>query len=775
MEEHIERTEGEYSTIELPVLGMTCANCAATVERTLKKKVPGVLSASVNLVDERVRISYDPSKADLTRMAEAVAAAGYRLVLPRDDGTESDAERTAREEEIRRERREFAVGILCTLPLFILSMARDFGMLGMWAHTWWMNLLLFALATPVQFYTGRSFYIGGYKSIRNLSANMDVLVALGSSTAYLYSAAVLLFPVPGAHVYFETSALIITLIKLGKFLEARAKGRTSRALRALMELAPSIARIEDSGVERDIPAEQVPVDALVIVRPGERIPVDGVVISGNSSVDESMMTGEPIPVDKSPGERVFGATVNLQGRLRIRATGIGKDTALAQIIRLVRQAQGGKPPIQRIADRVSAIFVPAIIAAALLTLTFWWVYGGEFVPAMIRMVAVLVIACPCALGLATPTAVMVGTGRGAAMGILFKNSEALEIAHRITTVVFDKTGTLTEGKPTLTDWIPFGGDSMGDLCLAAGAESGSEHPLSRAVLTGAITRGCTPSKPDRFLAATGRGVEAVVNGRMVRVGKPDWIGEFTALSEEANTRVGELTGEGKTVMAVLVDDRIAGILGVTDCEKPEAAETVAELISLGITPVMLTGDNERTAHAVASRIGITQVIAGVLPEQKAAAVAGISAHGELVAMVGDGINDSPALAQADVGIAVGTGTDVAKEASDVTIVGGDLSGVVRAIRLSRETMRTIRQNLFWAFFYNIALIPVAAGGLHWMNVLPAFIRDLHPALAASAMAISSVSVVANSLRLAKKRIEPTYAYPVSAPSLPSNTGPVASR
>jgi Cu+-exporting ATPase len=767
MGEHIERTEGEYSTIELPVLGMTCANCAATVERTLQKKVPGVLSASVNLVDERVRISYDPSAADLTRMAEAVAAAGYRLVLPRDDGTESDAERTAREEEIRRERREFAAGILCTLPLFILSMARDFGVIGMWAHDQWMNLLLFALATPVQFYTGRSFYIGGYKSIRNLSANMDVLVALGSSTAYLYSAAVLLFPVPGAHVYFETSALIITLIKLGKFLEARAKGRTSRALRALMELAPSIARIEDSGVgtpnfapqnpgtpvEHDIPAEQVPVDALVIVRPGERIPVDGVVLSGNSSVDESMMTGEPIPVDKSPGDRVFGATVNLQGRLRIRATGIGKDTALAQIIRLVRQAQGGKPPIQRIADRVSAVFVPAIIAAALLTLTFWWAHGGEFVPAMIRMVAVLVIACPCALGLATPTAVMVGTGRGAAMGILFKNSEALEIAHRITTVVFDKTGTLTEGKPTLTDWIPFGGDSMGDLCLAAGAESGSEHPLSRAVLTGAIARGCTPSEPDRFLAATGRGVEAVVNGCMVRVGKPDWIGEFTALSEEANTRVGELAGEGKTVIAVLVDDRIAGILGVTDCEKPEAAETVAELIGLGITPVMLTGDNERTARAVASRIGITRVIAGVLPEQKAAAVAGISAHGELVAMVGDGINDSPALAQADVGIAVGTGTDIAKEASDVTIVGGDLSGVVRAIRLSRETMRTIRQNLFWAFFYNIALIPAAAGALHWMNGLPAFIRDLHPALAASAMAISSVSVVANSLRLAKKRIE----------------------
>lgn len=753
MEEHTEHTEGEIRSIELPVLGMTCVNCAAIVERTLKRKVPGVRSASVNLADERVHITYDPSAADLARMAEAVAAAGYRLVLPRGDESESDTERTAREEEVRRERREFLAGIALTLPLFILSMARDFGMLGMWAHDPWMNRLFFALATPVQFYTGRSFYIGGLGSLRNRSANMDVLVALGSSTAYLFSVAALFVPGLGAHTYFETSALIITLIKLGKFLEARAKGRTSRAIRALMELSPSVAHIEESGIERDIPAEKVPRDAVVIVRPGERIPVDGVVLAGDSSVDESMMTGESVPLDKSPGDRVFGATVNMQGLLRIRATGVGKDTALAQIIRLVRQAQGSKPPIQRIADRVAAVFVPAIILTALLTLAFWWAYGGEFVPAMIRMVAVLVIACPCALGLATPTAVMVGTGRGAAMGILFKNSEAIETAHRITTVVFDKTGTLTEGKPVLTDWIPFGEDSDRDLCLAAGAESGSEHPLSRAVLAGAIARGCTPVEPDRLLAVTGRGVEAIVNGRMVRVGKPDWIGGFTALSSETNALVGTLAGEGKTVMAVLINDRIAGVLGVTDREKSGAAETVADLISLGITPVMLTGDNEQTARSVASRIGITRVIAGVLPEQKADVVAGISAHGERVGMVGDGINDSPALARADVGIAVGTGTDVAKEASDVTIIGGDLAGVVRAIRLSRETMRTIRQNLFWAFFYNTALIPVAAGALHWADGIPGFIRDLNPALAAAAMAFSSVSVVANSLRLAKKRIE----------------------
>jgi Cu+-exporting ATPase len=753
LEKHVEHPEGDTSSIELPVLGMTCANCAAIVERTLKRKVPGVSSASVNLADERVHITYDPFAADLPRMAEAVAAAGYRLVLPRGDGSDYDAERTAREEEVRRERREFLAGIALTLPLFILSMARDFGMLGMWAHNPWMNRLFFALATPVQFYTGRSFYIGGLGSLRNRSANMDVLVALGSSTAYLYSVAALIVPGLGAHVYFETSALIITLIKLGKFLEARAKGRTSRAIRALMELSPPVAHIEESGIERDIPAEQVPRDAVVIVRPGERIPVDGVVLAGDSSVDESMMTGESVPADKSPGDRVFGATVNMQGLLRIRATGVGKDTALAQIIRLVRQAQGSKPPIQRIADRVSAVFVPAIILTALLTLAFWWAYGGEFVPAMIRMVAVLVIACPCALGLATPTAVMVGTGRGAAMGILFKNSETLETAHRITTVVFDKTGTLTEGKPALTDWIPFGEDGDRDLCLAAGAESGSEHPLSRAVLAGAIARGCSPVEPDSLLAVSGRGVEAIVDGHTVRVGKPDWIGGFTALAGEANALAGALAEDGKTVMAVLIDDRIAGVLGVTDREKPGAAETVADLIGLDITPVMLTGDNEQTARSVASRIGITRVIAGVLPEQKADVVAGISARGERVGMVGDGINDSPALARADVGIALGTGTDVAKEASDVTVVGGDLAGVARAIRLSRETMRTIRQNLFWAFFYNTALIPVAAGALHWADGIPGFIRDLHPALAAAAMAFSSVSVVANSLRLAKKRIE----------------------
>lgn len=752
MEENQEACEETRCTVDLPVVGMSCANCALAVERTLKRKVPGVESAAVNLADESVHITYDPETTDLDRMAEAVEAAGYRLVLPVGDESPEDAEQKAREEDIRREHRSFLVGVAFTLPLFILSMGRDFGLLGMWAHAGWMNWLFFALATPVQFYTGRDFYTGGVKSIRNLSANMDVLVALGSSTAYFYSVAALLLPGLGDHVYFETAAFIITLIKLGKLLEARAKGQASQAIRKLMDLAPAVARVDENGIEKEIPADRVRPGTVVIVRPGERVPVDGVVVSGRSAVDESMMTGESIPVDKAPDDRVFGATVNLQGLLRVKATGVGRDTALAQIIRLVRQAQGSRAPIQRIADRVSAVFVPVIVLIALATFALWWTLGGAFVPAMIRMVAVLVIACPCALGLATPTAVMVGTGRGAGMGILFKNSEALETAQRLNTILLDKTGTITEGRPVLTDWLPHGEHGADDLCLIAGAESGSEHPLSRAMVEGARDRGCTPVAPGHFLAVTGRGIEAVVNGHHIRVGKPLWIGEFSPIAPDTQSAVDNLAHAGKTVMLALVDNRPAGVLAVSDREKPEASRAVAELRELGIEPVMLTGDNEPTARAIADRVGITRVIAGVLPDRKAEVVAEESGRGHVVGMVGDGINDSPALARADVGIAIGTGTDVAKEASDVTLVGGDLAGVPRAVRLSRETMRTIRQNLFWAFFYNVLLIPVAAGAFFWVDWLPSFIRQLHPALAAGAMALSSVSVVTNSLRLARKKI-----------------------
>ncbi len=739
-------------SVDLPVVGMTCANCALAVERTLRKKVPGVESAAVNLADETVHIVYHPETTGLDRMAEAVEAAGYRLVVPEEGEPEGDAEQQAREEEVRRERRSFIVGVAFTLPLFLLSMARDFGLLGMWSHAAWMNWLFFALATPVQFYTGRGFYTGGIKSIRNLSANMDVLVALGSSSAYFYSIAALLVPGLGTHVYFETSALIITLIKLGKLLEARAKGQASQAIRRLMELAPAVARVEENGVEREIPANRVRRDTVVVVRPGERIPVDGIVLFGSSAVDESMMTGESIPVDKRTEDRVFGATINMQGLLRIRATGVGKDTALAQIIRLVRQAQGSKPPIQRLADRVSAVFVPVIIVVAMITFALWWAIGGEFVPALIRMVAVLVIACPCALGLATPTAVMVGTGKGAGMGILFRNSGALETAHRLTTVMFDKTGTITEGKPSLTDWVPIGGESAEDICRIASAESGSEHPLSRAIVEGAKARGCILRGPEQFQAFAGLGIEAVIDGYSVRVGKPSWIESFSTLSPALSSQAETLANDGKTVMAAQIDGRVAGLLAVSDREKPDAAHAVESLKAMGIDPIMLTGDNEPTARAIAGRVGIAHVIAGVLPDRKAAVVGEASEAGGVVGMVGDGINDSPALARADVGIAIGTGTDVAMEASDITLVGGDLSGVARAIRLSRETMRTIRQNLFWAFFYNIILIPVAAGALFWAHWLPGVIRELHPALAAAAMAFSSVSVVTNSLRLARRKI-----------------------
>jgi Cu+-exporting ATPase len=458
---------------ELPVVGMTCARCAATVERTLNRKVPGVLSANVNFGTETATVEFDPALTDLQTMAKAVQKAGYELVLPAAGLEEQDAEQAARERELRSQKRFFLVGLLFTVPLFVMAMGRDFFLLGAWVHAVWVNWLFFLLATPVQFYTGWGFYTGGWKSVRAGSANMDVLVALGSSAAYFYSVAVLILPGVGQHVYFETSAVIITLIKLGKLLEARAKGHASAAIRKLMDLAPKVAHVEDeNGREHDIPADQVQAGQLVLIRPGERIPVDGLVLSGQSAVDESMLTGESIPVDKEEGEVVFGATVNQQGLLKIRATGVGSQTALAQIIRLVRQAQGSKAPIQRLADRVSSVFVPVIIIIAGITLGVWWAVGGEFVPAMIRMVAVLVIACPCALGLATPTAIMVGTGKGAGMGILFKNSEALETAHRLSTVMFDKTGTITKGEPALTDWIPLDSDGKQALVLAASVAPG---------------------------------------------------------------------------------------------------------------------------------------------------------------------------------------------------------------------------------------------------------------------------------------------------------------
>ncbi|MBW2623007.1 MAG: copper-translocating P-type ATPase [Deltaproteobacteria bacterium] len=739
--------------IDLPVVGMTCTNCANTVARTLNKKVPGVLTASVNFGTETATVEYNPSLTSPQDMAEAVRKAGYELILPTEGGGAADAEQIARDRELRNQQRFFLAGLIFTIPLFILSMSRDFSLLGPWAHAAWVNWLFFGLATPVQFYTGWDFYTGSYRSVRSGAANMDVLVALGSSTAFFYSIAVLVFPGVGDHVYFETSALIITLIKLGKLLETNAKGQASSAIRKLMDLAPKVAHLENADGElEDIPADRVQAGQIVVIRPGESIPVDGQVVSGQSAVDESMLTGESIPIDKVEGDAVFGATVNQQGLLRVEATGVGSSTALAQIVRLVREAQGSKAPIQRLADSVAAVFVPVIIVIALVTFGIWWTVSGELVSAMIRMVAVLVIACPCALGLATPTAIMVGTGKGAGRGILFKNSEALETAHRLTRVMFDKTGTITKGEPALTDWIPLenGGDET--LALVASAESGSEHPIARAIVESGNRRGLRLSSVEEFEAASGFGLKATVSGHTVRVGKPGWFQEDNQLSGKVLDQVREIASQGKTVMVAEVDGRVAGILAVADEEKEGAKEAVAELKNMDITPVMLTGDNEQTAQAIAAKVGIKEIVAGILPERKEGIVREAHEQGQVVAMVGDGINDAPALARADVGIAIGTGTDVAMEASDITLVGGELSGVARAIRLSRATMRTIKQNLFWAFFYNAALVPIAAGVLAPFPWVPNFIGQLHPAMAAAAMALSSVTVVTNSLRLGRRSI-----------------------
>jgi Cu+-exporting ATPase len=738
--------------VELPITGMTCANCTATVERTLNKKVPGVVTANVNLATERATVEYIPGVATVAAMIEAIEAAGYGVVQAAADATEQleDIEAKARQAEIADQTHRFWVGVVFALPLFLLSMARDFGLLGTWAHAPWVNWFFLALATPVQFYTGWDYYVGSYHALRNRTANMDVLVAMGSSVAYVFSVVVLVFRPEGQHVYFETSAVIITLIKLGKMLEARAKGRTGEAIRKLMGLRTKTARVIRDGAEVDIPVEQVRVGDTVVVRPGERVPVDGVVVEGSSAVDESMLTGEPLPVDKGPGDDIVGATINKQGLLKFEATRVGAETALAQIIRLVQEAQGSKAPIQRLADQVAGVFVPAVILIAFTVFAVWWIASGDFTTAMIRLVSVLVIACPCALGLATPTAIMVGTGKGAELGILFKNSEALETTHRLRVVVLDKTGTLTVGEPTVTDVV---GDGR-ILRLAASAERGSEHPLGQAVIAEAEARGLTLADPQDFGAIPGKGIRAHIEGHTVLVGKPAWTEAEGISLGDLSGEVERLQGETKTAIVVAVDGEAAGVLGIADSLKEGSAEAVAQLRQLGLETVMLTGDNKRTAETIAAQVGIDKVVAEVLPAAKSERVKQLQSEGRLVAMVGDGINDAPALAQADVGIALGTGTDVAMETAGVTLMRGDLRVVSQALALSRATMRTIKQNLFWAFFYNVILIPVAAGVLYplpWAWI-PDVLRQLHPVLAAFAMAFSSITVVSNSLRLRRAEL-----------------------
>lgn len=735
--------------IELPITGMTCASCTRTVERVLKKQ-PGVLAVDVNLATEKASVSYSPGSLRRSDLIKAVENAGYGVINLENALQPEDAEQAARQAEIDKQQRLLIIGAIFTLPLFILSMMvhfqHDIPVLMDW-FPWLMRsewIFVFgALATPVQLILGRQYIVGAYKAARNGTTNMDTLVALGSSVAYLYSLVVLLGrifdfgDVVGTMDYFETSAVILTLITLGKLLEARAKGRTSEAIKKLMGLTPRTATRLQNGEELEISIDDVMPGDHLVVRPGERIPVDGIVFEGYSAVDESMLTGESLPVNKVVGSNVIGATINKQGRLIIEATRVGTETALAQIIRLVQQAQGSKAPIQRVADQISSIFVPVVLVLAVLTFVGWLVIGQvPFTQAMINAVAVLVIACPCALGLATPTAIMVGTGKSAENGILFKNSEALETVRRLQVIALDKTGTITRGEPDVIDIVPFNGYSREDLLYFAGsAERGSEHPLGQAIVKAAKIDNEKLADPQQFEADSGRGIRAIVDEKLVRVGSPRYFAEQSFDLQSASEQIESLQKQAQTATLVAIDDSLAGIIGIADTVKEGSLEAIRQLQAQGLEVVMITGDNALTAQAIAQGVGIQRVLADVLPGDKARVIEELQAEAKQVAMVGDGINDAPALAQADVGIAIGTGTDIAMEASDVTLMSGDLRGVVKALQLSKLTMRTIYQNLFWAFIYNIILIPVAIAG------------GLVPMLAAGAMAFSSVFVVLNSLRL----------------------------
>jgi Cu+-exporting ATPase len=752
----------ERARISLPVTGMTCAACARRVEKALSG-TDGVRAANVNFATEKATVEYDPASVGLGRLVGAVEDAGYGVVREEEEHTGD-----AHAREYGKLRSDFLVAAVLTALILIGSLPHMLGFMLPVPVTW-LNLGLLALATPVQFRAGRRFYRGAWGALGHRSADMNTMVVVGTSAAYLYSAvatvAPQLFGGMVADVYFDTSSLIITLILLGRLLEARARGRTGEAIKRLAGLGAKTARVVRDGEEGDVPVENVVVGDIVVVRPGEKIPVDGVVVSGESAVDEAMITGEPMPVIKRAGDGVIGATINTSGSFRFEAKRVGKDTALQQIMKMVEEAQGSKASIQRLADRISGVFVPVVVAIATVTFLVWLVFGPEpaFTLALLNFVAVLIIACPCAMGLATPTSIMVGTGKGAESGILIKGGEALEAAHKLTTVVLDKTGTLTRGEPELTDVVVTNGLTEDELLrLVASAERTSEHPLGEAIVRGAKERDLSLAETEEFRATSGGGVGARVEGHAILVGSRRFLVEAGAGEDGHAPRGEELAREGKTAVFVAVDGEPAGIVAVADTVRSESREAVERLHALGLEVAMITGDDRRTAGAIASELGIDRVLAEVLPQDKAAEVKRLQESGEKVAMVGDGINDAPALAQADVGIAIGTGADVAMEAADLTLISGDVRGVARAINLSKATVRNIKQNLFWAFAYNVALIPVAAGILYPFfaggtapEALRPFLGEygfLNPVLAATAMALSSVTVVSNALRLRRMEI-----------------------
>jgi len=735
----VREKQTEASQVTLNIEGMSCANCAATIERGLNEN-PGVSSANVNLSTEKATIQYDANAVKTSELMRIVDNLGYKAIRTDEEARDEDALR--KEKELKRLRIELLAAILLSAPLLLNMILMVFGVHVPLLQSPYFQL---ALATPVQFVIGAKFYRNAFYALKAKSANMDVLIAMGTSAAYLYSLYNMFFGAKmgggSPHLYFESAAIIITLILLGKYFEAVAKGKTSEAIKKLMGLRAKAATLMVDGKEKEVPIDEVVIGDVIVVKPGEKIPVDGEILEGNSAVDESMLTGESIPVDKKKGDFVVGASINTLGSFTFKATKVGKETMLAQIIKMVEDAQGTKAPIQKIADRVSGIFVPVVIGIALVTFLVWYFIVGNATAGFTSMVSVLVIACPCALGLATPTAIMVGTGKGAENGILIKGGEHLEQAYRINTIVLDKTGTITKGEPEVTDIIALGKLNQEDvLKIASAVEKRSEHPLARAIYDKGKQTLKQIQDADGFEAIPGQGVKAKIDKKPVLVGTRKLMAEQGVDYSACEKQLTALENQGKTAMLMAVSGKMAGIIAVADTIKDTSKRAVEELIALGVDVYMLTGDNKKTAQAIAKQAGIKNVIAEVLPEKKAETVRGLKKQGRIVAMAGDGINDAPALASADVGIAMGTGTDVAMEAADITLMRGDLTAIPASIRLSKKTMAKIKQNLFWAFFYNVIGIPVAALGF------------LNPMIAGAAMAFSSVSVVSNSLSL--KRFKP---------------------